>query len=161
MHRDFFERCQFAIDNAFDLEAIFLEYAAIESRLEIILGILGAPCNKSLASGIRKNINISHRINCFEKLITGSCFEKTKINGKFFKDIRKWIEKRNTYIHGLYKNEHDYNGRIGGARDIAATGLELCRLLYNEAKRLNRLLKKNPEIFDGLPECAKPCFSNN
>lgn len=161
MHKDFFDRCHDAINNRFYLEAIFLEYAAIEGRLESILGILGAPCNKSLAPGVRKNINISHRINCFEKLITSSCFEKTKMNGKFFKDIRKWIEKRNKYIHGLYKNEHDYNGRIGGARDIAVTGLDFCRLLYNEAKRLNRLIKKEPDILEGIAACAKLCFSSN
>ena len=160
MHKDFFDRCQTAIDNRFYLEAIFLEYAAIESRLEVILGIFGAPCNKHLESSVRKNIKISHRINCLEKQVTSPCFEKTKINRKFFKDIRKWIEKRNKYIHGLYKSETEYNGRIRGAKKIAEDGLELCRLLYNEAKRVNRLLKKNPEIFDGLNACVKPCFNN-
>lgn len=38
MHRNFFDKTQFAIDNGFFIEAISMEYAAIESRLESICG---------------------------------------------------------------------------------------------------------------------------
>ncbi len=42
--------------------------AAIEGRLEVILGILGAPCNKNADPVERRKVNISHRINCLEKI---------------------------------------------------------------------------------------------
>ena len=37
MHKNFFDKCHVAIENGFFLEAVFIEYAAIEGRLEIIL----------------------------------------------------------------------------------------------------------------------------
>ena len=48
MHTDFFDTVDDAIENGFYLEAIFREYAAIESRLEVILGVLGSPCGKKV-----------------------------------------------------------------------------------------------------------------
>ena len=48
MHKDFFDRCVFAINQGFYMEAILMEYAAIESRMETLLSILGLPCNKFL-----------------------------------------------------------------------------------------------------------------
>ena len=66
MHKDFFDRCKTAIDHGFYMEAILLEYAAMESRLEIILGVLGLPCNKYLEPDLRRKTKISHRISCLE-----------------------------------------------------------------------------------------------
>ena len=160
MHKDFFDRCQFAIDNGFYLEAIFLEYAAIEGRLEVILGVLGSPCNKMLDSNIRKKINISERVKCCKRVVHRPVFEKSKLDVKFYEDLSKWLDKRNRYVHGLYKKEAEYKSRMRLAKTISVDGLELCRLLYNEAKRVNRLLKKNPEIFNSLNACVKPCFNN-
>jgi len=68
MHMDFFDRTMLAIDNGFYLEAIFREHAAIEGRLEAILGILGAPCNKYANPTERRKVNISHRINCMKRI---------------------------------------------------------------------------------------------
>ena len=44
MHKNFFDKVDAAIEGGFYLEAVFREYAAIESRLEALLGVLGAPC---------------------------------------------------------------------------------------------------------------------
>ena len=62
MHKDFFDRCKFAIENKFYMEAILMEYAAIESRLEVMLGVLGLPCNKFIDNNQRKNIRNRQRI---------------------------------------------------------------------------------------------------
>ena len=69
MHTDFFDTVDDAIENGFYLEAIFREYAAIESRLEVILGVLGSPCGKKVLPDYkRKDVKISHRIECVKKI---------------------------------------------------------------------------------------------
>lgn len=161
MHKDFFDRCQAAIDSNFYLEAIFLEYAAIEGRLEVILGMLGAPCNKYLDSKTRCRINISRRIECLRKTRRElAIFEKTKLPITFFDKKSKllnWIDKRNRFIHGLYKNEIEYTSRISGAKKLAEDGLVICRYLYNEASRIRRLRKSKPERFEEIHFCDNIC----
>lgn len=165
MHRDFFDRARIAIDNGFYLEAIFLEYAAIEGRLEIILGILGYPCNKEQSSSIRRRVNISDRIECLRvcKNNNPTIFERTKLTENFFTQkgkLRRWVDDRNQYIHGLFKNAYTYNERKQNFKKLAENGLEYSRLLYNEVKRLRRLLNNHPDFFNNIilkcqnEECA-------
>ncbi len=158
MHRDMFDRCRAAIENGYFLEAIFLEYAAIEGRLEVILGILGMPCNKYLEPKIRKKINVSDRIECLHYYRKNcSCFTTTKLPPNFFSSkgtLKKWIDNRNTYIHGLYKRAEVYTGRKNDSKRIAEEGYEYTRLLYNEARRLSRLAKNHPDI---LAESSRKC----
>lgn len=153
MHKDFFDRCQHAIDCGFYMEAMLMEYAAIESRLEALLGVAGLPCGKKLADHLRKDIQISHRVACAKRLYTENPeLEQSKLNKKHFEKIGQWIAKRNEYIHGLYKNELKYNQRMGDAKEFSENGLEYCRLLYNEVKRLRRYREKNPGVLHGA-EC--------
>lgn len=56
MHKDFFVRCKSAIEQKFYMEAILMEYAAIEARMEILLGVIGLPCNKFISDKERHNI---------------------------------------------------------------------------------------------------------
>jgi hypothetical protein len=164
MHTNFFDRCQAAIDSKFYLEAIFLEYAAIEGRLEVILGVLGAPCNKTLPGDLRSRINISNRITCLKKLRKNSLvFQSTKLEIDFFDKKRKllnWIDKRNRFVHGLYKNETEYKGKLAGAKELAEQGLIICKALYNEAARIRRLKMKRPELFESVSLCRDLCFKN-
>ena len=129
MHTNFFVRCESAIQNQFYFEAILLEYAALESRLEVILGILGSPCNKKLKTEQRIKVNISHRIECLKKARANSLiFGKTKLPHNFFykkSELSKWIDARNRYIHGLYKRELEYSSRMAGAKAIAENGLSI------------------------------------
>jgi hypothetical protein len=154
MHKDFFDRCTEAINKKFYMEAILMEYAAIESRMETLLGLLGLPCNKFLPDDIRKKIQLSHRISCanmFRK--QNVIFEKTKLSKNFFDKLLKWTEKRNEYIHGLYKNELKYSQRIKDAKEFSEKGLEYCRLLYNEVNRLKRLSRTQHQFFENQIEC--------
>lgn len=107
MHRDFFDRAKSAVENGFYMEAIFLEFAAIESRLEVMLGILGYPCNKSIDRSIRCKVNISDRVKCLQvcRKKNKVLFDRSKLDECFFaKDgvLRIWIHKRNVFVHGLY-----------------------------------------------------------
>ncbi len=147
MHTDFFDRCKDAIEHSFYFEAILMEYAALEARLEILLGIIGLPCNKFLPDDKRRAIQISHRLNCAANLRkTHALFEKTKLPKNFFDKLSAWVVKRNEYIHGLFKNEIIYSKRMANAKAFAESGFEYCRLLYNEVNRIKRLLKKTSSI---------------
>ncbi len=165
MHKNFFDRCEYAIENGFYMEAILMEYAAIESRLEVMLGLIGMPCNKFIEDGERKKVQISHRISCVKRFRkTSPLFEDTKLSSRFFDSLENWIVKRNTYVHGLYKNEIAYNSRMNGAKDLAEKGLNYTRLIYNEVNRLKRLKKNYPKKYENLIEtidCAtSKCFLN-
>ena len=160
MHKDYFDKVSDAIDGGFYLEAVFLEYAAIEGRLEVILGILGCPCNKDLTDADRSRINISHRIVCLKKyyIQRNKLTEKSKLDEKYFHELKSWLNERNGYVHGLYKNASEYTNRKSQAQQIAVTGKELSRLLYNEAKRLRRLYKVSNDLFMEHPKCkSKKC----
>ena len=163
MHRDYFDQAKAAVEEGFYLEAVFLEYAAIEGRLEVLLGILGAPCNRKLEGSIRSQIKISHRIDCLRycRRNNQSLFAAAKLPDSFFSDkgeLKRWIRNRNVFVHGLYKNADEYQRRRENAEKLATDGLEYSRLLYNEAKRLNRILKNYPEQFDGL---NRKCRNSN
>lgn len=160
MHKDFFDKTQAAIDQGYYLEAMFLEYAAIESRLEIMLGVLGMPCHSKQDAGIRKSVQISHRINCLDQIKGKSLiFENTKLPPKYFSKLKSWLDKRNRYIHGLYKDASIYGKRISESKKLATDGLEFCRLLYNETKRMRRRIKNHPEFLqcDCITCCSKDC----
>ena len=156
MHKNFFDRCEKAIEDGFYLEAIFHEYAAIESRLEVTLGVLGMPCNKNLQSNIRKDINISQRINCLKGIMNNSSiFEKSKLDNKFFKSLENWITERNGIIHGLYKNEKKYKPRMKNAKELAEQGCDHAKKLYNEASRLRKIRKNHKDLLMNVNELCK------
>ena len=155
MHADFFDTVDKAIENGFYLEAIFREYAAIESRLEVILGVQCSPCGKKvLTDNQRKDVMISHRVACVEKIYKSNCdIGNTKLDKKFFDKLKKWINNRNQYVHGLYKGEMKYKERCADSKKLAVDGKELARMLYNETKRLRRYVSTHPECSYGLKNC--------
>ena len=160
MHKNMFDRCKLAIESGFYLEAIFMEYAAIESRLEVLLGVLGAPCNRYLSLEQRSQFHISQRLKCFKRLfVSDAIFSKSKLDGTYFFQLKKWLENRNRFVHGLLKNEVEYEKRIIN-KAFAEKGLELCRSLYNEVNRIKRLCKSHPELLEGISTCEnKGCAS--
>ena len=103
---------------------------------------------------------ISHRIECFKKCLDNAdIFENSKLTAKYFKALENWITERNRYIHGLYKNEVQYEPRIKGAKKMAEDGLGYCKTLYNEANRLKYMKQKDREIFVGKFSCSsKKCI---
>lgn len=151
MHSDFFERCEFAIESGYYLEAILMEYAAIESRLEAICGVLSFPCGRDC--DCRERIMISDRIECLRvyRNKNKNVFSGSKLPDNFFTGkgkLKTWILERNKRVHGLYKNEEDFQMKIDMNRKLAEDGYTYARLLYNETKRLRRLRKGHIELFD-------------
>ena len=163
MHKSFFDKAQIAIDEGYYLEAIMFEYAAIEGRLEVICGLLGCPCNKNLPDGIRKDIKIGKRIECLKVLYKShpACSESvTKLDSKYWKKLKEWTRDRNIYVHGLFKRPELYVERLDSRKQLADDGLELARVLYNEAKRLRRIEKNHPVlmIYEGNRCKKEQCF---
>lgn len=149
MHKDFFDKCNDAVANGFYLEALFLEYAALEGRLEVMLGVLGLPCNKEQPHSIRKSIQISHRLTCLDNLQKSTdLFAKSKLPKKYFQKLNSWINKRNQYVHGLYKDALSYKSRMSEGRRLAEQEYELIRLMYNDTNRIKRLKRNHSECFN-------------
>lgn len=146
MHQDYFDKTQMAIDNGFYLEAIFREYAAIEGRLEVLLGLFGAPCNKRLPNTIRKDIAISHRIKCLKYIYNNFSFGNPKIDNDFLNGLESWLTNRNKLAHGFYKNELKYNERSKKNKDLSEKGLKYTRILYGEVTRLRRYRSSHADI---------------
>lgn len=165
MHRNFFDKTQFAIDNGFFIEAISLEYAAIESRLESICGQLELPCGQKCPN--RKDIKISQRIECLRKnrILNTVVFETTKLPKRFFTErgeLRTWIKQRDIIIHALYKNSLLYQTRTGDLEECAQSGICYARALYNEAKRIQRMRKNHSDVFDTYVKvCSNPNCKGN
>ncbi len=155
MHTDFFDTVDEAIENGFYLEAIFREYAAIESRLEVIIGVLGSPCGKKvLPDNKRKDVKISHRIECVRKIYSKKPdIGNTKLTAETIKKISQWTKDRNQYVHGLYKGEMKYKERCEHSKKLAEDGKEYAKMLYNEAKRLRRYISNHPDCCDGMKIC--------
>jgi hypothetical protein len=142
MHQNFFDKTKEAADNGFYLEAIFREYAAIEGRLEVMCGVLGLPCNKDLDDKKRKDIKISHRVECLKKIYNAnSLYGKGRFDINYFDNLDEWLKKRNIYVHGLYKNVEKYDGRQNETVELANEGLELNEIIFIEVKRLRRWKK--------------------
>lgn len=163
VHKGFFDKSQAAIDSGYFLEAVMYEYSAIEGRLEVICGLLGCPCNKNLDANTRSKIKISSRISCLKTLYKKhpACkYSKTRIDNKYWVKLNKWRNARNIYVHGLYKRPELFVSRMEEAKDLATEGIELARMLYNEAKRIRRLQKNHPELlnFDEKRCKGELCF---
>lgn len=163
MHMSFFDKSRKAIDEGYYLEAIMYEYAAIESRLEVLCGLLGCPCNKEVDSYIRRGIKIGNRIDCLKSLYQRhpACVDSnTKISNLFWKKLKTWSKARNTYVHGLYKNPLVYATRLEERELLAKEGLDIARLLYNEVKRIRRIAANHPQKLDYTEQRCKnkQCF---
>lgn len=159
MHKNFFDSVDSAIEGGFYLEAVFREYAAIESRLEALLGVLGAPCGRMvLQDGDRRKVQISHRVECLKKIYCASeNIGKTKLDNSFFNSLEAWIKNRNIYVHGLYKGEEKYNERSKASEKLAKEGKDLAKYLYNEVKRVRRYISSHPDVV----LCTKHCYNSS
>ena len=155
MHKDLFDKIKCAIDNSFYLEALFLEYSALECRLEVMSGVFGLPCNKLLELEKRKAINISQRVKCLKKTYKMSdvLFEKTSIDNEFWRNIEEWIKQRNIYVHGLLKNADEYKSRLSQIEKLAKIGFDLIYVLYKEVNRIKR--KQQKEGYKFISNCCK------
>ena len=121
-----------AMRNRFFLEAIFIEYAIIEDRLESAL-------SHADAFNPGKQKTITAKLNKLEKL----CEERKGLACKYFSpellaSLRSWKDRRNPLIHELMKQ----NLSTTGFEEFALEGEQLVKTLKSKVGSFNRAADK-------------------
>lgn len=130
-------RLKKAFSNEFYLEAIFIEYAIMEDRLESILRHSGKWNPKP-----GNFVSIDAKIKKVAKMAE----EKKSIAHKYFSieltdSIENWKNNRNTMIHALMKRELHTNDLY----EIAINGQTLVKTLCSKTTLYNRALNRAAE----------------
>ncbi len=156
MHRDYYHRVKDAIEKKYYFEAIFLEYAAIESRLEVIMSLMHTPCS-SCSDEAYNQIGVSKKMNCYKQFLKNEeLFGKSKITKDVIGDIKDWFGARNKRIHNLYRNPEMYDQLQEDTKAVALEGYKFVELFYAEAKRLRRIYHQHPELIENCGfKCSK------
>lgn len=125
-------RLKRALRNEFYIEAVTIEYAIIEDRLESVLrheGVFNPDKHGSLARKLKRVRELRRR--------------KASLENKYFSDefldsIEAWKEKRNPLIHALLKLELTKEE----VRGTAEQGYEIVKQLNSKATSIRRKLEK-------------------
>ena len=131
-----FQRLKKANDNAFFLEAIFIEYAIIEDRSEAILSYEG---NEIVPKNDKEFVSFARKKNKIVKLAE----RKDSLIRRYFSDdfmekLMDWVNERNSVIHALLKK----NTTTTELKDFANRGEELCKELRNRANNYKRMVER-------------------
>ena len=152
LHRKgFFGSCYKAINNGSYLEAMLLEFAALENRVAVIFRELDMPCSTCKDTDIIYNIGLYTKLICLKKIIQNkehpAITGKTKLTTKMINEIVKWTRKRNGIIHRLYSSPDGYEEMRMKSEEYAKQGMEYASIMYAEANRIKNLKRRHPELF--------------
>lgn len=130
-------RMKKALANQFYLEAIFIEYAIMEDRLESVLRHSG---NWKPKPGTFPSLDFKR------KKIAKLAEEKKSLIRKYFSaeltdSIEVWKNERNRVIHALMKQSL----HTGDLKTIALQGETLTKLLCNKSTQYTRALERLAE----------------
>ena len=146
-HKDYHTRSKEAVNTKHYLEALCLEYSAMESRVASILKMLGMPCG-DLNNKDTFDIGIHVKLNCLKKCLKDDIFKKSKLTNKTIKDIISWKYHRNEVMHRLYAKPEEYDKLMENIKTYAEDGLDYCYILYKEADRIRYIKKHHPEVLE-------------
>lgn len=125
-----------ATDNEYYYEAIFLEYAILEDRMESLL----KHANIKYKEKDEKSLKLMKKIN---KMKSDKEFQneyiKKHISNELLDNIIEWKRNRDKLMHNSVELEYD-NNQI---KDIALLGECLIKRLNNKTKLVNNYLDKN------------------
>ena len=127
-------KLRIALDQEFYLEALLLEYAIAEDRLNSILDHLNV--NRKNKKG--KDIGITFKIDRVRRLISESNLAHKRITIEQLDTIMEWKMIRDDLVH--HSCQHLFNN--DEVRDCALTGAEVVRLLSNSAQKIKRAVEK-------------------
>ncbi len=123
-----------AFNAKFYYEAIFLEYAMIQDRIESILIHAKGP------EAVEPGQKISRSINLIR---SKQPFTETKIRKKvpieLLDEIMSWCNERNRFVHALAKAGVDDEK----AKEVAIHGNEILKGISNSAKKVARSFDEN------------------
>ena len=132
-YKEQFGRLKKALNYKFYLEAIFIEYAIIEDRLESVLrhsNKFNPDKHNSLNSKLRKIKDMQReKKSLIKKYLTEELIE----------EISVWKEDRNKLIHALMKQ----NLHTEDLEKIALEGQQLAKTISNKTKSYNNALAKH------------------
>ncbi len=137
-YREQFKRLNSALNNGFNLEAMFIEYAIMEDRTESIL----RHADKWDAYTKKQNgrdPTINSKVKYIQKL---AAFQNDLLH-RYFSDslldqILIWKDQRNRLIHALLKQQFEHNE----VRELAAQGKQLVDELRKRAGNYNRAIDR-------------------
>lgn len=137
-YREQMGRLKRAIGAKFFLEAVFIEYAIMEDRLESIVRRAGYWTFQK--DRVRVNINdkLKKMVNALESKDETFC---KYFDSEFIKEIDTWKTKRNPYIHDLL------NKKITTAdlEEFALRGQEIVKKLNSSSTNYKRALQRQSE----------------
>lgn len=123
-----------AIKEHFYLEALFIEYAVMEDRLESILthaGVFRADKHDSITKKIRR----------LEALCQSDKLASKYCSPELIHSIMDWKDKRNTYIHSLMKQV--FTGEE--LEKVVQQGLAIVKVLNNKSSLYKRAIERSIE----------------
>lgn len=132
------ERLKKALNNHFYLEAVFIEYAIIEDRLESILRYENNTIKSKTHVSIDKKID---KVNTIAREKKG--LAKKYFSPEFMESIKDWKERRNPLIHALMKRSNSTEELCAIAKEGNDLQKELCRLSQNYKRAVERKAKGN------------------
>lgn len=125
-------RLKKAMSSGFYLEAIFIEYAVMEDRLESILRHSGV-------YNPDKHRTISIKLNRMGDLCRAKKSPLHRsISREFLDEIRQWKDKRNPLIHALMKQEL----HTEELQEIALQGQQIVKQLNSKATNYRKMLER-------------------
>lgn len=134
-YKEQMERLKKAMANHFYLEAVFIEYAILEDRLESALRHSGKWQPKpGQFTSIDKKV----------RLLTQQAAENKSLASKYFHEemmqaILDWKNRRNPLMHSLMKQQLHTEDLSG----LAEEGLDLVKQVSNKVKLFNRAIDRN------------------
>ena len=140
-YREQMSRLTKAMKAEFYLEAIFIEYAILEDRLESALRHAGKWNPK-------KNYSIYKKCTLLLKLTE----DKNGLARKYFSEeliqsVLDWKDSRNCLIHALM-NQSLHTSDL---RELAKNGQQIVKTLNSKTTSFNRALQKEGETNSGRP----------
>ena len=140
-------RLKKAMDSMFSLEAIFIEYAIIEDRLESILrhsGVFNPERHNKISAKINKVEDL-----CREKRNAknkGKVLLSKYISDELITEIRDWKDNRNPLTHALLKKDI----HTDDLKNIAIRGQEIVKQLNSKVTSYNRALERYEAKMGGV-----------
>ena len=137
-YREQFKRLNSALNNGFNLEAMFIEYAIMEDRTESVLHHADK-WEAYLASQKGRGPTINSKIRFIQKLadVSNDLLHKY-FSDDLLKQILKWKDERNRLIHALLKQEFEHNE----VSMLATQGKNLVDELRKRAGYYNRAIDR-------------------
>ena len=124
-------RLTHAISAHFYLEALFIEYAVMEDRLESILTHAGV-------FRLDKHDTITRKLRRLEIQCQGDKTARKYFSPELLQSILDWKEKRNKFIHSLMKQV--FTGEE--LKEIVDQGQEIVKMLNNKSSCYKRALER-------------------